>query len=119
MPMLQLDNVVAGYVPGVDILRGVSLHVEPGEIVCLVGPNGAGKSTVLRTVSGFLKPSSGSIKFINKSIAGLAPEQILKKLTRTIFPQARCRNPAYFQEEHSFLKIPIPGEMKMGGVRQR
>ncbi len=78
MPMLSLENVVASYIPGVEILRGVSLRVEQGEIVCLVGPNGAGKSTVLRTVSGFLKPSSGKIIFNGKSIGGMAPEQILK-----------------------------------------
>ncbi len=77
MPMLQLENVVASYVPGVEILRGVSLHVEQGEIVCLVGPNGAGKSTVLRAISGFLKPSSGSINFNGKSISGMQPEQVL------------------------------------------
>jgi branched-chain amino acid transport system ATP-binding protein len=76
--MLQLDNVVASYVPGVEILRGVSLRVEQGEIVCLVGPNGAGKSTVLRTISGFLKPSTGQIIFNGKPIGGMAPEQILK-----------------------------------------
>jgi ABC-type branched-subunit amino acid transport system ATPase component len=77
MPMLQLENVVASYIPGVEILRDVNLRVEQGEIVCLVGPNGAGKSTVLRTVSGFLKPSKGQILFNGKSISGMAPEQIL------------------------------------------
>ncbi|MBI5351514.1 MAG: ABC transporter ATP-binding protein [Chloroflexi bacterium] len=77
MPMLQLDNVFASYIPGVEILRGVSLRVEQGEIVCLVGPNGAGKSTVLRAVSGFLKPSKGSITFNGKSIGGMPPQKIL------------------------------------------
>lgn len=77
MPMLQLDNVFASYIPGVEILRGVSLRVEQGEIVCLVGPNGAGKSTVLRAVSGFLKPTTGEITFNGKPIGGMAPEQIL------------------------------------------
>ncbi len=78
MPMLQLENVVASYIPGVEILRGVNVRVEAGEIVCLVGPNGAGKSTVLRTISGFLRPSAGNIIFNGKSIAGSPPEQILK-----------------------------------------
>jgi len=78
MPMLQLENVVASYIPGVEILRGVNVRVEAGEIVCLVGPNGAGKSTVLRTISGFLRPTIGKIIFNGKSIAGLPPEQILK-----------------------------------------
>jgi ABC-type branched-subunit amino acid transport system ATPase component len=77
--MLVLENVIASYIPGVEILRGVSLHVEPGEIVCLVGPNGAGKSTVLRTISGFLKPSRGTITFNGKPIAGMAPEKVLRE----------------------------------------
>lgn len=75
--MLVLENVVAGYIPGVDILRGVSLHVEQGEMVCLVGPNGAGKSTVMRAISGLLKPKSGRVVFQGKEINGQRPDQIL------------------------------------------
>lgn len=78
MPMLQIENVFASYIPGVEILRGVNLYVDEGEIVCLVGPNGAGKSTVLKTVSGFLKPTKGKIIFNGKSIDGMAPDLILK-----------------------------------------
>ncbi len=78
MSMLVLENVVASYLPGVEILRGVSLQVNEGEIVCLVGPNGAGKSTVLRTISGFIKPSSGRIVFKGRSIGGLPPEKIIR-----------------------------------------
>src|SRR3989304_949587 len=58
--MLALENVVAGYIPGVDILCGVSLTIQEGEMVCLVGPNGAGKSTVLRAISGLVKISGGN-----------------------------------------------------------
>ena len=75
--MLVLENVIAGYIPGVDILRGVSLHVEKGEMVCLVGPNGAGKSTVMRAISGLLRPKSGTVTFNGKQINGLRPDQIL------------------------------------------
>src|SRR3989304_2827752 len=77
--MLVLENVVAGYIPGVDILQGVSLHVDKGEMVCLVGPNGAGKSTVMRTISGLLRPKSGRVIFNGKEINGLRPDQILAK----------------------------------------
>jgi ABC-type branched-subunit amino acid transport system ATPase component len=77
--MLALENVTASYIPGVEILRGVNLRIEPGEIVCLVGPNGAGKSTVLRTISGFLRPSKGKITFNGKSIGGMSPELILRE----------------------------------------
>ena len=79
MSLLWVENVVAGYIPGVEILHGVSLRVEPGEMVCLVGPNGAGKSTVLRTVSGLLRPKSGRVVFNAEDIGGLRPDQILQK----------------------------------------
>jgi len=75
--MLALESVVAGYVPGVDILFGVSLTVAQGEMVCLVGPNGAGKSTVLRAISGLVKVSSGKVTFNGGSLVGRRPEQIL------------------------------------------
>jgi ABC-type branched-subunit amino acid transport system ATPase component len=75
--MLVLENVVAGYIPGVDILHGVNLHVDQGEMVCLVGPNGAGKSTVMRAISGLLRPKSGSITFQGKDIQDMRPDQIL------------------------------------------
>lgn len=75
--MLVLENIIAGYIPGVNILQGISLHVEKGEMVCLVGPNGAGKSTVMRTISGLLHPKSGSVKFMGKEISNLRPDQIL------------------------------------------
>lgn len=75
--MLVLENVIAGYIPGVDILHGVNLHVDEGEMVCLVGPNGAGKSTVMRTISGLLHPKSGRITFQNKEIHGMRPDQVL------------------------------------------
>jgi len=74
---LEIKSVVAGYLPDVDVLQGINLHVAPGELVCLIGPNGAGKSTVLRTISGLLKPSQGEILFGGKSIGGLRPDLIL------------------------------------------
>jgi ABC-type branched-subunit amino acid transport system ATPase component len=79
MAMLSLENVVAGYIPGVEILRGVNLRVERGEMVCLVGPNGAGKSTVLRAISGLVRISDGRVAFNDESLRSLPPERILAK----------------------------------------
>jgi len=62
----------------VEALKGLSLHVEEGEIVALLGANGAGKSTTLRTISGLMKPQSGAVRFLNQSIAGLSPETIVR-----------------------------------------
>ena len=75
--LLEIKNVVAGYLPDVNVLQAVNLHVSEGELVCLIGPNGAGKSTVLRAVSGLLHPTAGQILFAGRDIGGLRPDQIL------------------------------------------
>src|SRR5574341_1024033 len=113
MSMLVLENVVAGYIPGVEILRGVNLHVDDGEIVCLVGPNGAGKSTVLRTISGFLRPTTGKVIFNDQPIDGLPPEQILRRgITHvpqghSVFPKMTVRENllmgAYTLKDHAVI----------------
>ena len=72
-----LEGVVAGYGFG-DVLRGLDLVAEDGEITCLIGPNGAGKSTVLRAVSGLLQPRLGSIKVGDHEIAGVSPRAMLE-----------------------------------------
>src|SRR5512146_2774239 len=74
--LLKLSNVVAGYGGG-DVLKGVDLVIEKGEITCIVGPNGAGKSTVLRVISGLLKPRTGQVFYNDQSIGGLNPRQVL------------------------------------------
>lgn len=76
--LIELKNVVAGYLPGVDVLQGINIHVNQGELVCMIGPNGAGKSTVLRAISGLLKPSKGNIYFDNEDIGGLRPDLVLR-----------------------------------------
>ncbi len=56
-----------------EILRGLDLEVQPGEVVCLMGNNGCGKSTALNTVSGFVQPSAGSIRLGGVEIVGRPP----------------------------------------------
>ena len=58
--MLEIDNLVAGY-GKVQVLQGLSLKVEKGQLVTLIGSNGAGKTTTLRAVSGMIRPESGRI----------------------------------------------------------
>ena len=62
----------------VHALCGVSLSVEEGEIVALIGSNGAGKSTLLNTISGLVRPSSGTIEFLGKDITSYSSDQIVK-----------------------------------------
>ncbi|KAF5412827.1 MAG: putative branched-chain amino acid transport ATP-binding protein LivG [Candidatus Methanocomedens sp.] len=78
MSILQVEGVVSGYTD-IDILNGVSIHVEKGEIVSIIGPNGAGKSTLLKTIIGMLKPRSGSILFEGQDIAGMTIYDIVAK----------------------------------------
>ncbi|MDH4140918.1 MAG: ABC transporter ATP-binding protein [Coriobacteriia bacterium] len=72
--MLRVDAIDAGY-GHVGVLEQVSLEVRQGEVVTLIGSNGAGKSTLLKTISGLLKPTSGSIEFDGRDITGIAPEK--------------------------------------------
>jgi branched-chain amino acid transport system ATP-binding protein len=60
-------------------LGGISLTIEPGEVVTLIGGNGAGKSTTLRTISGLLSPRAGGIRFDGASLVGLAPHRITQR----------------------------------------
>jgi branched-chain amino acid transport system ATP-binding protein len=77
MALLTIENLSVHY-GAIQALHGVSIAVEPGEIVTLIGANGAGKSTTLRAVSGLVKPSGGTIRFDGKDLAGLAPHKILR-----------------------------------------
>ena len=77
-PMLKIDNIDV-YYGAIHALKGISLEVNEGEIVTLIGANGAGKSTTLRTISGLLKPKTGSITFLGQSIAGVRAHEIVKK----------------------------------------
>jgi branched-chain amino acid transport system ATP-binding protein len=72
--MLKIRNLEAGYGP-LKVLKQVSLHVAPGEIVTLIGANGAGKSTLLRALAGLLEPRGGEVLFDGKPIRGLAAER--------------------------------------------
>ena len=67
--MLTLENVSVSY-GAIEALKGVSLHVEAGEVVTLIGANGAGKTTTLRTVTGLLEPTAGRVVFENEDISG-------------------------------------------------
>jgi branched-chain amino acid transport system ATP-binding protein len=75
LALLELEGLVSGY-GSVEILRGISLSIEAGEIVSLIGPNGAGKSTILRTVSGLLRCKRGRKLFADRDITRLPPHKL-------------------------------------------
>jgi branched-chain amino acid transport system ATP-binding protein len=73
---LVAENLVAGYLPGINILRGVSVGAARGRIACVLGPNGTGKSTLLKVLFGFLPASEGDITLDGRSIRGVMPYQM-------------------------------------------
>ena len=77
MTMLVVDDVFSGYGKS-QVLHGVSLSVNEGEIVALIGANGAGKSTLLKTISGLVQARSGTIKFQNTEIQNLSAHRIVE-----------------------------------------
>lgn len=98
---LSVERVYAGY-GEVQILHDVSMEVQPGQVVGVIGPNGAGKSTLLKTIFGYLRPSSGFIRYGDRDITGLAPEQILRRGVGFV-PQARGVFPRMTVEENLVL----------------
>jgi branched-chain amino acid transport system ATP-binding protein len=76
--MLILDNVSVNY-GAIEALRGVSMHVEKGEVVTLIGANGAGKTTTLRTITGLLEPREGRVTFEGEDISGKATHKLVAR----------------------------------------
>jgi branched-chain amino acid transport system ATP-binding protein len=92
----------------VPAVRGISIRVDAGEIVCIVGPNGAGKSTTLETVAGGLSPAEGSIRLDGKPIGGEAPENIAR-MGVSLVPENR----------HVFTQLTAEENLRLGSqIRQ-
>jgi branched-chain amino acid transport system ATP-binding protein len=109
MPLLELKNVSSAY-GSVQALRGVSLHVDQGEIVTLLGANGAGKSTTLRTISSLIKPTSGEVWFEGRRIDTLSPEQIVRMGISHV-PEGRRIFPGLTVKENIMLGATSRGHL--------
>ena len=78
MPVLSIENLSGGYGEA-DILHGISLEINAGEIVVVIGPNGAGKSTAMKAVFGLLRLSGGSIHLAGEEITNMDPAEVVNK----------------------------------------
>ena len=96
MALLEVSAVVSGY-GQTEILHGVSLTIDDGEIVTIIGPNGCGKSTLMKTVAGLVNVWDGTVNFRGKDISSTPPEQIARTglcfvpQTRNVFPTLSIR----------------------------
>ncbi|MBN8873950.1 MAG: ABC transporter ATP-binding protein [Rhodospirillales bacterium] len=105
--MLQVDDIHV-YYDKIHALKGISVHVEEGEIVTLVGGNGAGKSTTLRAISGLLHPRDGAIRFEGKALGGLGAHDIAALGIRHV-PEGR----------RVFGRLTIAENLDMGAFTRR
>ena len=104
MGLLRVENVVAGYGIGPDILNGVSITFEPERSYCIIGPNGAGKSTLLKAICGLVRPRRGRVVFDDTEVTGLR--------THAILHRGICFVP---QDRSLFPDMTITENMRMGG----
>ena len=90
--VVQMTDVHAGYLPGVNILNGANLYARKGELIGIIGPNGAGKSTLLKAMFGMVKVRGGEITLNGESIVGLKADKLVERgvafvpQTNNVFP---------------------------------
>jgi branched-chain amino acid transport system ATP-binding protein len=107
MPLLEIDNVFAGYGP-IEVLKGISVEVREGEIVTMIGANGAGKTTTLMSISGVNRIRSGRIRFNGREIHKLAAHEIV------------CRGLCHSPEGRKiFPRLTVLENLQMGAFTRR
>ncbi|MCO5182501.1 MAG: ABC transporter ATP-binding protein [Anaerolineae bacterium] len=110
-PLLEIQDVYSGYRTDFDILKGVNIHVKPGEIVCVIGPNGAGKSTVFKALYGFITVRQGRVLFDDRDITNIRPQDALKSGI-TIVPQLRSVFPQMTVKENLEMGMYLERDKK-------
>jgi branched-chain amino acid transport system ATP-binding protein len=113
-PALSIEQLVGGYVVGVDILRGIDLRVDPQEIVTIIGPNGAGKSTLVKAAFGLAKVRSGRVLLDGSDVTGHKPNELVRRgigyvpQRQNVFPTLSVRD-----------NLAIGGITKTGIIAER
>ena len=121
--VIEAKNLVAGYLPGVNILNGINFYADKGELIGIIGPNGAGKSTLLKAIFGLVKVREGSITLNGESIVGLKANKLVSKgvgfipQTNNVFPSLTIEDnlqmgifqqPAKYKERVEFVVSIFP-----------
>ena len=121
--VLRADDLVAGYLPGVNILNGADLYCQPGELVGIIGPNGAGKSTLLKALFGLVKIKSGTVKLEGKDVTNERADVLVSSgigfvpQSNNVFPSLTIQenmemgmyqSPKRFRERFDFVASLFP-----------
>ena len=112
--MIELNNVVKTYDPGVKALNGISLKIDDGEFVFLVGPSGSGKSTIIKLITGELRPTSGAVKVNGYALERIRKREIplLRRTVGVVFQDFRLINNMTVYDNVAFA-------MRVIGARER
>lgn len=105
--VLEATDVIAGYLPGIDILNGCSMTVKEGELIGIIGPNGAGKSTFLKALFGLVNVRSGGVKLRGEDITNLRPDDLVRRGIGFV-PQSN----------NVFPSLSIEENLEMGAFQQ-
>jgi branched-chain amino acid transport system ATP-binding protein len=140
--LVRVDDVTAGYMPGIDILNGCDLYCHQGEIVGIIGPNGAGKSTLVKAIFGLVTVRSGTVTLDGEEITNFKANKLVSKgvgyvpQTNNVFPSLTIeenlqmgvyQSPKMFAERFAFVSdlFPVLGDRRKqragslsGGERQ-
>ncbi|MEQ7846569.1 ABC transporter ATP-binding protein [Nocardioides kribbensis] len=121
--VLRADNLIAGYLPGVNILNGADFYCQPGELVGIIGPNGAGKSTLLKALFGLVKIHTGQVTLKGEAITNKRADQLVAQgigfvpQTNNVFPSLTIEEnlemgcyqaPKTFQDRFDFVTDLFP-----------
>jgi len=119
--VLRADNLIAGYLPGINILNGTDLYCQPNELVGIIGPNGAGKSTLLKALFGLVKVRSGSVTLNGEEITNQRADTLVRQgigfvpQTNNVFPSLTIQENlemGVYQRPKSFRKrFELVGEL--------
>ncbi len=121
--LLRADDIIAGYLPGVAIIKNCDLYANEGELVGIIGPNGAGKSTLLKALFGLVKVTSGTVTLRGEDITGLKANKLVGQgvgfvpQTNNVFPSLTIaenmqmgayQSPKRFKDRFDFVTSLFP-----------
>jgi neutral amino acid transport system ATP-binding protein len=117
-PVVEIKNLYAGYLPGINIMNGANLYANSGELIGIIGPNGAGKSTLVKSIFGMVKVRDGEIRLNGEDITGLQSNQLVSRGVGFV-PQSNNVFPSLTIEENlqmGLYQAPKRYEERLGFV---